>query len=748
MWYTPPEIVKYMVARVDATLRNDLGIANGLADERVVVLDPCCGTGAYLVEVLHHIARTLRQNGDDALMGNDLKRAATQRVFGFELLPAPFVIAHLQMGLLLQSLSAPLADSERAGVYLTNALTGWEPPKDPKTQLTLLPELQRERDAAEQVKRNRKILVVLGNPPYDGYAGMAIGEERTLSDAYRTTQRASKPQGQGLNELYVRFFRMAERRIVEQSGEGVICFISNYSWLEGESHPGMREKYLEVFDRITIDCLNGDKYKTGKQTPTGAPDPSMFSTELNKEGIQVGTAIALLVRKTQHSPANTVQFRHLWGKQKRAQLLAEATQAADSPAPAYETLTPALALGLPFKPAKFEAAYPAWPLLTELFPVSFPGVKTSRDEFLVDVDHDALVQRMAQYFDGTISHAEMRRLAPSIMESTTRYDAEATRAKLQKRGLLPQNIVRYSYRPFDTRWLYWEPEGKLLDEKRADYFPQVFEGNVWIASAQNNRKDFDPPVVLSTLGSLHVIERGANLFPLYLQQEATLLELATRKPNISETLAAYLAQHNASAEEAFFHIVAVLHAPQYRTDNAGALRQDWPRISLPTGRALLQASAALGRQVAALLNTEQPVSGLTAGPIQAVYKDMAVIQRTGGGQLRPEEGDLSVTANWGHRGQGNAVMPGRGDVRPSNDGRLDVYLNDVAYWHNLPSAVWEYTIGGYQVIKKWLSYREQSVLGRALKTEEVREVTYMARRIAALIALQPQLDANYAICKT
>ena len=160
----------------------------------------------------------------------------------------------------------------------------------------------------------------------------------------------------------------------------------------------------------------------------------------------------------------------------------------------YETITPALALGLPFKPARFKAAYTTWPLLTELFPVSFPGVKTSRDDFLVDVDRDALAQRMSQYFDVSISHDEMRRLAPSIMQSTARYDAEATRTKLQKRGLLPQNIVRYGYRPFDTRWVYWEREGKLLDEKRPDYFPQVFEGNVWIAAAQNQRKDFDTPI--------------------------------------------------------------------------------------------------------------------------------------------------------------------------------------------------------------------------------------------------------------
>jgi hypothetical protein len=124
-----------------------------------------------------------------------------------------------------------------------------------------------------------------------------LEEERDLSTAYRTTKHAPAPQGQGLNDLYIRFFRMAERRIVEKSGEGIVCFISNYSWLDGLSFTGMRERYLEVFDGITVDCLNGDKYKTGKLTPEGAPDPSVFSTEHNREGIQVGTAIVTLVKK-------------------------------------------------------------------------------------------------------------------------------------------------------------------------------------------------------------------------------------------------------------------------------------------------------------------------------------------------------------------------------------------------------------------------------------------------------------------
>jgi hypothetical protein len=152
VWYTPPEIVTYMVERVDQVLRAELDIADGLADPRVVVLDPCCGTGAYLVEVLDRIARTLRERGDDALLAHDLKEAAKSRIYGFEILPAPFVISHLQIGMLLHRLGAPLSDEagERAGVYLTNALTGWEPPTEPKQHL-LFTEMEEERDKAEAV---------------------------------------------------------------------------------------------------------------------------------------------------------------------------------------------------------------------------------------------------------------------------------------------------------------------------------------------------------------------------------------------------------------------------------------------------------------------------------------------------------------------------------------------------------------------------------------------------------------------
>ena len=344
VWYTPTEVVRYMVARVDQALKEDLGIADGLAAENAYVLDPCCGTGAYLAEVLRRINANLRGQGLGALTGSRVKRAATERVFGFEIMPAPFVVAHLQVGLTLRELDAPMSDSgtERAGIFLTNALTGWQ--SGLKRPLPF-PELEEERDRAEEVKRKTPILVILGNPPYNGFAGMAVEEERALSKAYRTTKLVRRPEGQGLNDLYVRFFRMAERRIAKKTRRGVVCFISNHSWLDGLSFTGMRERFLEAFDAIRIDCLNGDKYKTGKIAPDGSPDPSIFSTEGNPVGIQVGTAIATLIRKADHAAAEVVELRHFWGQKKRTALLATAETRPDS---LYDRTRPILSLGLPF----------------------------------------------------------------------------------------------------------------------------------------------------------------------------------------------------------------------------------------------------------------------------------------------------------------------------------------------------------------------------------------------------------------
>ena len=764
VWYTPGEIVRYMVERTDRVLREELQIERGLADERVYVLDPCCGTGAYLVEVLKRIKHTIDEAGGDALAADDLKQAALKRVFGFEILPAPFVVAHLQLGLLLQTEGSPLAGDERVGVYLTNALTGWEPPREPKTRL-LFPELEQEREAAERVKQQTPILVVIGNPPYNGFAGVAVEEERSLSNAYRTTKRAPLPQGQGLNDLYVRFFRMAERRIVEMTGAGVVSYISNYSWLDGLSFTGMRERYLEAFDLIQIDCLNGDKYKTGKVTPGGKPDPSVFSTPSTPEGIQVGTAISLFVRRERHAAANAVRFRHFWGKGKKDELVDSLHEAGDASAHPYVELAPASELGLPFMPLQFEASYFAWPLLPELLPVSFPGVKTSRDDVVVDIDRERLIARMENYFDPDISHEELRRIAPGAMEKSSGFNPIAVREYLQQRGFQPQNIIRYCYRPFDIRWLYRETETNLIDRKREEYLPQVFDGNAFMFTTGRTRKALtEPPLFTQLPNDLNCMDSGARGFPTYVLElgDSLFSEKRKVKPNLSSKAVEYLRQIGSSEIDLFYHCFSIISSPLYRYEHSGALRSNFPRIPLPATRESLEESAALGRQVAQLLDTETTVAGVTGGAIRPELRHIAVIRRADGtaGALNPQAGDLELRAGWGHKGKAGVVMPGKGRTRtrdytegeraalPDNlaawgDVTHDIFLNDTAAWANVPARVWDYTIGGYQVIKKWLSYREGEILGRSLTVEEAREVTQTARRIAAIRLLETELDANY-----
>ena len=758
VWYTPTEVVRYMVARVDKALKDDLGISDGLAAENVYVLDPCCGTGAYLAEVLRRIAVNLEENGLGALAGARVKQAATERVFGFEIMPAPFVVAHLQVGLTMQKLDAPLADdgTERPGVFLTNALTGWEPTEKEK-QLVAFPEMAAERDRANQVKRDRPILVILGNPPYNRYPGVGVSEERELTLAYRVTKRVRLLEKKALNDLYVRFFRMAERRIAK-TGQGVVCFISNYSWLDGLAFAGMREHYLEAFDAIRIDCLNGDKYKTGKVAPDGSPDPSIFSTEGDPTGIQVGTAITTLVRKANHMPADTVGFRHLWGQAKPAELMATSEAEPDV---LYDRIEPILPLGLPFVQTTVSKGWFDWPALPDLFLTFFSGANTNRDPFLVDIDLDRLKSRLTDYFNPTLSHDEIARRYPLIMKPLNYFDAVATRETLLRRGGPTQNgFIRYTYRPFDIRWLYWEADTKLLNDKRADYLSHVFDDNLWLSAAKHLRKGAEEPQAcfVRHLSSLHLIERGANMFPAYLRDDGLGIGSngMQQRPNLSGAAQRYLHRLGADVEDLFHHVLATLHDSAYLEANAGALAMEWPRIPLPgwsdseteNAAETLAASAARGRELAQLLDPETSVPGVTQGKLRPEIAVLAVPATTDGHNMTGN--DFALTTGWGHFGQGRAVMPGRGriierpympeertalgDALPTlGETTFDIYLNDHAYWRNVPTAIWNYKLGGYQVLKKWLSYREWDVLGRALSPEEVQYFAEMVRRIGEII---------------
>ena len=249
------------------------------------------------------------------------------------------------------------------------------------------------------------------------------------------------------------------------------------------------------------------------------------------------------------------------------------------------------------------------------------------------------------------------------------------------------------------------------------------------------------------------------MFPAWLRDEGLGLlgGVGTqRRPNLSPAAQRYLERLGLGVEDLFHHVLAVLHDTAYREANAGALRMEWPRIPLPgwpdgdiDGAAEgLASSAERGREVARLLDPETPVPGVTTGTLRPEIAPIGVPATTAGRNMA--EDDFALTAGWGHFGTGAAVMPGQGRTveRLCNadelaalgdaaatlgDSTFDVYLNSSAYWQNVPINVWNYKLGGYQVLKKWLSYREQKILGRPLLPEEVQHFTNTARRIGAIL---------------
>jgi len=801
VWYTPPEIVKYMVARVDTVLREELNLPDGLADKNVYVLDPCCGTGSYLVEALSKIHETLKQqHGDDALVAADLKDAAKNRVFGFELLPAPFVVSHLQLGLLLQNLGAPLAEkgNDRVGVYLTNALTGWEPPKEPKKRL-LFPELEEERDAAEHVKRDTPILVILGNPPYNGFAGVSPDEEAGLLEPYKAGLKEWGITKNYLDDLYVRFFRIAERRIAEKTHKGVVSFISNHSFVSDPTYVVLRKHLLGNFDEFWIENMHGNR-KISEYAPDGRTSETIFAIPGFSTGIQQGVVVSIWIKSGKKKNDPKVFFRddltEARAQERRARLLHSLTDRRFQSH--YVQAKPGAGNRYSFRPVITASGYPAWAPISELSATEpMLGLNDNRGQALHDFSRQTISERIKSYFDPETPFEELSQLHAGLTSNAASFNARDTRERLLNESEYHnENVWPFWFKPFDLRWAYIERHSNLWNRVRPELLSHAARGNQFLLVRRHAPKCPDGATIHFSryISDQHALHTDAYFIPFELEvaplseknPNQSQLALHTgamrsvREPNVAPQVRSYLDKIGlkgtdpADLEVIWLHALSIGHTPRYLEENADGIRQDWPRIPLPDSKKSLVTSAGLGRQVAALLDIEAPVKGVTAGDLRHELKLIATTTRAGGGSLK--ESDLALTAGWGHTGKGGVTMPGQGklaerDYSPKEHQAIpegakkqglfektafahlgnttfDVYLNDSAYWSNIPARVWEYTIGGYQVIKKWLSYREEPLLGRPLTIDEVRYVQEMARRIAAILLLEPALDANYESIKS
>ncbi len=804
VWYTPPQIVRYQVRRIHYLLKAELNRPRGLADSEVIVLDPCCGTGAYLLEVARCIAEEVKADGDDASLALELSQAFQSRVIGFEILTAPFAIAQLQLFLLLQSLGAKIEKGDRLAVFLTNSLSGWHDSGDVKLNF---PEMREEYDASQAVKHKSRIIVILGNPPYDAFAGVAQAEEAELVAHYKGVElvveidkntkqtkldefgRPRKKQKgdsllykeygvrkQLLDDLYVRFLRMAEERIGEKADYGIVSYISNSSYLTGRSHPLMRESLLSNFHKVWIDNLNGDKYRTGKLIPQGLPgagtaDQSAFTTELDSRGIQPGTAIVTWLKRKAAKTGPTVTnvlYRDFWGlaAAKRANLIAslptgEGNYPLESAISNYEALKPSRENRWRLSPHSQEVGYESWPSLDELFPASFQGVEPNRglDGTVIDTDRSLLAARIQNYLSASSFDAAIQ-MYPAFAENTHDTDPSEIWQETKEVGFDDRKLVRSLVFPYDVRWIYYEVNGKWLNRSRPEFAFNLNDNEFFITVPEPRKVSEARPAFATTLVNRHVHERGSAIFPretrgegLFAYREANIDEAAWRRLRDLFELKGERRDEDARVLVGglFRAAFAILHTPAYQAEHASALSADWAHLPIPKSKGLFYRFVEAGERVVRLLDADRDAREM----VEAILghnraSTIGSVRRQDGKQIASE--DLKITVTYWGGGKGRwrprAFME---EEKPDDQYAIawgsrtgDLFINEATFFANVPEMVWTYQLGGYPVLKKWLGYRQSDRRdGKPLTNDERRWFRSIIQRISALLAFGPQLNALY-----
>ncbi|CUU11219.1 N-6 DNA Methylase [Armatimonadetes bacterium GBS] len=717
VYYTPEPVVGYIVRSVHSLLRSRFNLPEGLATlpkpdapSPLYILDPACGTGSFLAEIVAFIRHTLESKGLGGLWNNETVHALIDRIFGFELQMAPYTIAHLKLSLLLRPDGQPPPE-KRLGIYLINTL---EKPLDQIVmEMGLWRVLSEEAVAANAIKRQTPILVVIGNPPYSVHsANRSEWIEDLVRDHYYPRDSLREQNPKLLLDDYVKFIRWAQWRL-EQTGHGILAFITNHSYLDNPTFRRMRRALMEAFDELYILNLHGN-VRRKEMAPDGSPDENVFD-------IQQGVAILLAVRlpESQHASepdACKVYYADLWGKREEKYAFLNANDVNTTP---WRTLQPQpdFYLFLPQDEPLRQQYEQGWKL-TDIFHLHSTGIKTHRDHFVIDFDRDALHRRIAEFRDIQQFTDDKIRQRYNLSD-TCDWKLSAKRKELADDPHWEQRLQRCLYRPFDVRYLYYSPA--VVERPREEVMRHLLAG-------ENLALMFMRQVVLandySHVGVTNLIadtrcfysaSGTMEMAPLYLYHRETLADgttLMRKEPNLKAEYLRALAQqigYEPSPEQVLAYLYAVLHSPTYRQRYASFLRQDFPRVPLPVSAEQFDALASLGQALIDLhlLRTPQLSQSHVCYPVS--------------GSNRVEKGYPRYDAPIPHQ----------------HDGR--VWINPKQYFEGVPGAVWNFTFGGYQVCQKWLKDRRERILSNA-EIETYRQIIVALEETLRIMA---QIDALF-----
>ena len=699
VYYTPQAVVRYIVRAVHDLLKIRFSLPDGLADPRVTLLDPAAGTLTFPAEAIQLAFQEFTGKYGAGAKENFLRNHILPHFYAFELLMAPYAIGHMKIGFLLESLGVPLKDGERFQFYLTNAL---EMKDLQQIAIPGLASLSQESHQAAQVK-NKPILVILGNPPYSGHSANKGLWEKELKTPYGGLQSYYEVDGQPLGEKnpkwlqddYVKFLRFAQWKI-HKAGRGIVAMITNHAYLDNPTFRGMRQSLLKTFDEIRILDLHGNSLK--KETaPDGSRDENVFD-------IRQGVAIGIFIKhgKPEH---RGVYHADLYGTREKKYAWLSTHDITTTP---WQRITPTSSFYF-FVPRQTEnlEAYRSWPSVTEIFPVNSVGIITGRDEFAIAFDKTELRDRVLQ-FQNIQGRPDDMLATDYGLRDTSNWSLSAARKKVQADPQALDKIYPVLYRPFDVRYIFYHEA--IIERPRPEVMRHLLAGENLALCVGRQGQVVGPGEWTLAFCTKHIVDfnlfyRGGNVnFPLCLYPSAESSgDLAGgRQVNISGRLLGALREaygYTPTPEEVLAYIYAVLYSPTYRQKYAQELRTDFPRIPFTADGDLFRQMAALGQQLIDLHLLRNP----------------------------------SNTAGVKYQGQGSDVV--KKVHYDAATGR--VHINADKYFKGITPEMWQYQIGGYQVLEKYLKDRK----GRCLD-DPVRYI-HIASAIAETIRLQQQIDALY-----
>lgn len=589
VYYTPPELVGYLIRAVQTLLERDFDFEGGLADDLVTVLDPAAGTGTFILGAAEEALASAASKGT-AAQSKLIRSHLLPGFYGFELLPAPYAIAHLKLTSFFASRGYQLGTDERVRVYLTNTLEPHE--MEEGTQLSFLPMLRgivEEAKSAGHVKHRVPVLVILGNPPYERTSHNANEHsDRLLEDFYRLDgERLPDRNTAPLRDDYLRFIRWSVWKLLEQEGApgaGVLAFVTNRAYLERKLHRAARLFLLRSFDDVYTFDLHGDQ----REWFADRVDEKVFKQ------VQAGIALTVFVKHSIRQgggPLARVRYRDTFGRREE-KLNACRTASLDDGD--WVTLEPRGPLWL-FVPYDVSPEYETWPLVTELFPVNVVGFQTHRDQLTVAFSEDELRQRLNRFADLAVPDTEWLEHG---VRSGADFDLKLARGELHAEG--PRRVMRMTYRGLEARWIAFDE--RLVDRPRMSVSRHLLAEPTNLALAFATGSLADGPYVIASrtpvpAAVLSWRTFGAAYFaPLWLHDDAG------RMPNLTNGLLERLAQSgNDVGAEGFFHYVyAVLNSREYRSQYADALRYDFARVPIARDPTVFTKLTETGARLAAI----------------------------------------------------------------------------------------------------------------------------------------------------